>query len=406
MPSTRQPTVFCHLPLRPALALFAAGLLAPLGADELDPAPLVDPAEVSAGFAPGDVLQPLERTLLATRPIFNYRLTRIEGVLSSPGTERSTTSQVLSVALHWNLGESFVLRYSPSWTTYSGDTFDDNVAHPVHLSYQRGFADWNVQAGHSYVRTSLPLIETARQTTQDSHVTSLRAQRALGARTTLELGLRRDFRRVQNFTDIEGWATESWLHYQVTDAISTSVGYGFGLVDVDQSPDMRYHRLHGRVRWVPTAKLRVDFRAGAETRKLVGSSLPDIETPLYAASVSYEPLPHTRLALAGERSVSPSYFAGIVNRGSSWQLQLTQRMFERFHLDLSFVRRTLRQRLADAAVAANREDTGSAIRARVGTHFHRRGRIAVFYQHRRNSSTDAGFDFTGNQYGLEFTLRY
>jgi hypothetical protein len=327
-------------------------------------------------------------------------------LLLEPGEEQSTTTQSIELGLRWNLGQHFAFRYSPAWTFYSNDAFEDNLAHSASLRWQRSFVAWNVQASHNYARTSDLLIETGQQTKQELHSSSFKGQRPLGALTILELGLTQYIRSADGFSDTSSWSTQNWLHYQLSSLITTSAGFTYGYINMDDSTDMSYYQFNGSIRWHITERIDLSLRGGAETRRFLDTDVPDSSTPVYSVQLRYNPVSTTVLSVTGDRSVSPSLFASQVNRTATWQAMLSQRLFERFHLDLAFVRRTASHRGSAENVSVNREDKGRLSRVGVRTSIYTRGTAAVFYQHSRNRSNDPAFNFDGGQVGFDFVFRY
>jgi hypothetical protein len=227
---------------------------------------------------------------MITKPEFFYRYLWADGVLSAPGTERTTSINFFALTLHWNIGDYLKFRYTPSWTFYSNSAFDENIGHQAVLTYEQGFSVWNVRATNRYSRTEIPLIETGQQTKVNSDATTLRAQRSIGAHTTLDLGLSQNLRSTENFSDFSEWGTEDWVHFEHTPQLSTSIGAVYGYVDVSDGSDMSYQQIRGRIRWHLTDKIHLDARGGLETREFRDSELGTSRTPVYGASVQYTPV--------------------------------------------------------------------------------------------------------------------
>lgn len=389
-----------------ALILLSAVFLVSSAANELDPGPLPDSEGLVDQNVAGAALQPVKRTILATRPAFHYSIVRAEGVLAAPGALTTTTIHTASVALHWNLGQFVSVRYRPLWTMYSGDIFEDNLGHNAMVLWQRSFVDWNTRASHRYLRTSKPLIETGVQTQQETHGTSLEAQRRIGARTLLDLQLGQTLREAETFSNFKEWSTEDWLHYQATSAISVSGGIKAGYIYADQAADMKFGELRARLRWRLTEKFHFDGRIGVEQRKFVDSRAETTDTPVYGGVLVYRPVETTSFSVAGDRAVSPSYLVGQINRISVWKFALSQRFLQRYFADLIYLRRNATFQSSSAGIATVREDHGRTLSIRIRTHLFNRGSVALLYQHKRNRSNDARFDFSGDQIGLEFTFSY
>ncbi len=53
-------------------------------------------------------------------------------------------------------------------------------------------------------------------------------------------------------------------------------------------------------------------------------------TPIYGASLNYEPIETTVLTVSANRQVEPSFFSDQVTRTTSWNASLNQRLLEHF----------------------------------------------------------------------------
>ncbi len=395
------------LHLNRGAAVFALALPFVVRGSELDPTPIIAPATpAEPAMDTSSVTQPVERAFLATHPLFQYQYTYAEGVLSSPGQSQNTSIQTASVGLHWNLGSDLTFHYTPTWTFYSNRAFRNIVGHDAGVVAEGALDQWNVRGSYQYLKEATPLVETGQQTNQETNTAMVQTQRALTPDTTLELGLEQYLRSAKGFSTYRDWSTEDWLHHALTPVTSVSLGGAYGRVSVTNSPDMQYEQLNGRVRWQPTDKIRADLRGGLEWREFLHSTSPNARTPIYGATVMYRPFETTSISLLGDRVVSPSYFPGQIDRSSSWQVQLSQRLLGRVMMDLSYIHRTASYSADVASVITTRHDDGDGIRLNLGTSFRERGSIAAFYEYRRNRSSQADFGFGGSQFGFTVSYHY
>jgi hypothetical protein len=400
-------SMLSQLRLRPCAAVFALlALLSTARGDELDPSIDIAPEGFAAPVTGATVLRPIERVLSATHPLLRYSYTHAESVLSGPARPQSTSIQDLSVTLHWNLGRDLLFRYTPTWTFYSNSVFEDNVSHQGLVYLRHGFVDWNLLVSDRYLRTSRPLIETARQTTEERNTAEIQAQRSLGSRATLELGVGETTRTTQNFTGFMDWFSDDWVHYELSSHILVSGGFGFGYVDMDDGPDMNYRRVNGRIRWRVTEKIKIDARAGYEARRFEGPAASASRAPIYGFKLSYQPLELTALSVQSDRRLTPSYFSGQIDRIANWQIDVRQRFFGRFYADVAFVRRTATHHFGLASGLDTREDSGRSWHVRVTANPRPNCSLSVFYQTKRNRSSDAAFGFDGDVFGAEFDFRF
>jgi hypothetical protein len=110
--------------------------------------------------------------------------------------------------------------------------------------------------------------------------------------------------------------------------------------------------------------------------------------------------------LSAERIVAPSYFKSEFNRTTTWQASLSQRLLGRLHLNLDYVHFSATRRSSVLAVSTVRHDDARSIRAKLSTDFRSRGMVAVFYENKRNHSSDNAFNFQDDEFGAEVTFRF
>ena len=304
------------------------------------------------------------------------------------------------------LGSRWIADYTPTWTYYSNEAFRDRVAHAASLKGGISFTDGNAQFVQSYALTTDSLVETGRQTRQETADTSLTVNYSLGRRSHLQAGLSRGLRYVENAPNSREWTTNESLHYQFSSRLDTAIALRYGYVDVDTGTDMHFVEPQLQVGWRPVDKLRFDAHMGRQHRTFAASGLAPLNSSTYGVSAQYQPTETTALVFAADRGVSVSYFSNQVNENSGWNASFSQRLFQRFTLSGGYGRHRTRYIPAGVVIVTGRNDQISTFNLRFGTSFARRGHIAVFYQHTRNQSNTSGFGFSSNQTGLEIGYRF
>lgn len=380
--------------------------VSPAATDELDFVPSSASSASDAGVPVDRALRPLEQALRSLHPELVYTFVRAQGVLSEPGNEQATTIQTVSLATFINLGQFLIVRYRPSWSYYSNEAFDNSFAHEAGAQFARSLVEWNLRASYRFSDITVPLVETGMQTSLELHEATFQGQRRIGARSLLELSVRQSTRRAGEFSSSETWSTQNWFHYELSESVSAAAGFVLGYASVGDGNDMSFHQLNGRIRWQPAGKLWLDANGGVETRRFLDSDLDDAHTPVYGAALTYKPLDHTTLTINGDQTVSSSYFQRQIHRTNSWQATLSQRVLGRFHVGLSYRRRGSSYSPTSATTQADRQDEGRVWRIDVSTSLYHRGALTVFFQDKRNASTDPRFAFDGHQIGFHFSLAY
>lgn len=374
------------------------------------PPPPPDTAVLTSG-ASGEVFKtpqtaPIQWGDVGVHPHVFYRLTYGDGVQVTPGLQEKTTVHSVSPGLAFDYGSHWTADYTPTWTFYSNEAFRDTVAHNASLKGAAGFTDGQLVFSEQYARSSDPLIETGRQTRQESSATSLTATYALGTRSRIDASIGYNLRYVDIAPDSRDWSTHDWLHYQFTNRLDGAVGFGLGYTAIDPGADMSYAQELVRIGWRPLDKLFVDIHGGREQRKFRKSNTAKLNNPNYGAAVTYQPIETTALSFSADRSVGVSYFADQATQHTSWSLGFDQRLLQHFHLSGSVGRSKNEYIAAASTVVTAREDRTTSSSLRLSTSFLRRGTIAIVYLHTHNSSSASGYTFTSDQTGLELGYRY
>jgi hypothetical protein len=308
--------------------------------------------------------------------------------------------------MSFDIGTRWTADYTPSWTYYSSDKFANTVAHSASIHGTAGFTDGSIQFGQNYVRSSDPLVETGRQTRQETANTSLSVNYALGRHSRLDAIFGHDLRYASGAPNTRSWTNQEWLHHQVSNRIDAAVGIGFGWVNVDPGADMRSTEPQVRLGWRPIDKINVDVHAGQEHRTFRAPGVAAMNNPTYGASIHYQPVGVTSIFFSADRGVSASYFQNQVNERATWSMGFDQRLLERFHLNAIYGRSRVRYIPAAAVRVVGRDDETSTFSLRLSTSFLRRGTIGLFYQRMHNSSNVGLYQFSSDQSGLEIGYRY
>jgi hypothetical protein len=405
------------------LCLFVASISLPANAQEvIAPPPEVSttpPAsrQIQSGGSPVSALSgitpmlsregPLAQWgLVSVRPHLLYRLLYGDGIQSSPGQPVTTAIQQFAPGILFGLGTHWTLDYTPTWTLYSSHAFRNTLDHAVSLLGGTSYGDWTFGFSQGYVSSSPTLVETGQQTRQEIYSTGINASYHLGIRTLLDMAVSQNVRSADTFTSSRDWSTSDWLHYQFSPRLDAAIGLSCGYVNVSAGSDMTYTRPQGQITWKATDKISVNVQGGVENRKFHSGGAGDLNSPVYGASVQYQPVETTRLILGATRDVSASYFENQVIKSTGWNAGLEQRLLQEFYLSVGFAQRKARYVATTNGFTAGRDDQNDSFDVRLRTTFLRRGSIAVLYQINHNSSNFSGYGFSSHQIGLEIGYRF
>ena len=431
------------------------GLMDPRAADAQ--AAIFDPNSVLANPAPSPPLQTLEQQSvpnamdvfqpagagavnplpqifrygpLQLHPSLDYSLSYGNGLQSAPGNQQATIIQTLSPGFRLDLGRHWVLSYTPAFTFYSSDQFQNTVNQAFALTGGFAYEDWQFGLSQSAGYSSSPTVATAAQTDQTSYGTSLSASHPLTSKISADLGLNQSISLASGFEDSYTWSTMDWLNYQFWSRLNVGIGAGGGYVMIQSdSPvagantkhqgnnpsslagNQTYEDLQARVNWRATDKISFQISGGFDDRQFSTADTGDSLSPIFSASIQYQPFRDTQISLTAGSSVSSStlYVEAQQTQTTSVGLNLSQKLFRKFSLGLGVAYAETDYSTAvnaAAAAAANRTDDIASFNASLSHPFFQRGTWSVFYQYSDNTSNQHGFTFASNQMGFQIGYRF
>jgi hypothetical protein len=342
----------------------------------------------------------------AISPHLLYRFLYGDGIPSGPGNQQKTAINEISAGILLNLGDRWTADYTPTWTFYSNRAFQDTVNHLFQLNGGASYEAWNFGLTDSFARTNSPLIETGRQTKQETSATGLNALYTVTSAVALELTASQNLRYVWGAPDSYEWSTMDWLHYQFAPQLDTAAGMGYGYVEMTSSPSMAYETYEGRVNWRATDKIALNVTGGAEIRQFRNSGQGTLTSPIFNASIDYSPTDTTQLSFGTSRTINSAYFTSQIVKTTSWFASLSQRLLEHFFLITTFTQGQSTYEATSSGVAAGREDRTYAVNVRLQTRLFHRGTAAIFYQRTHNTSNDSAFAIASNQVGFQLGYKF
>lgn len=333
-------------------------------------------------------------SLAVLNPSISYSVRYGDGISYGASLRESTTMQQLSPSIRINAAERFTAAYTPSFTWYSSDNLADRVNHRASLKAVGRMGITRISFTQTYSSYSAPLIETAEDTKQAMWGTNVGFATPLGARTNLDLSFGRQSRSTQRFTDVVSWSGFAWLRYRYSQAVGLAVGAGGSYNEVNPGADMYSRDLRTQVTWAPGSKLSVSADFGLNISGFSGSGRGNITSPVYGVAVRYALTSTTVLSVSAHKVVSASYFRDQLTESSRHSINLNQRLFEHFmlnvgvgHSDSQYVNRLLESSREGPAY------TRWSYSARISTRMFDRIGVAAFWQSSENDSAIARYDY-------------
>ncbi|MCL4190561.1 MAG: outer membrane beta-barrel protein [Thermoguttaceae bacterium] len=339
--------------------------------------------------------------ILTFHPHVVYELVYGSGILSGPGQEENTFLHTLSPGMTFSIGPRWRLDYTPSLKFYSSEGYEDTLDHAVSLNGSAVSAGWLLTLGHGYRSSSDALVETASQTSQDTHTTGLGASRSLTDTTTLELGLAQSLRLAEDFTDTYSWSTTDWLDKQLRPNFAVAAGLKAAYELLDPGTDMTSEQLLGRVRGRMVNRLNYSVEGGVEFRQFVDSDAPMKVSPTVNGALSYQVFEPTTVAVSLSHDLGTSYYADEFTETTRVGGSLSQRLLGKIHLSVSGGYSFMKYSSTLASDTVVREDETPNFQSGLSTRFLRRGSVSVFYRWSQNASGLAGYSYNSNQIGFQ-----
>ncbi len=357
------------------------------------------------------------------RPHLDYQFLYGNGIESSPGQQHKTIVQQVSPGAMFDVGAHWTLDYTPTLSFYSSSNFRDTLNQNVQLNWGSAYNDWFLNGSQSYSSTSDPNEETATQTGQQTYATAFNASYQFNKKVSLDLGFNQNFNYIgnsqssagllQNLASSRSWSTMNWLNYQFWPRLSAGLGLGMGYNQQDNSPDSIDEQYQARVNWRATDKVSFQLSGGLEDQQYLSGGAGALESPIFGATIQYQPFKQTEISVTANRTVSSSAFQGQVTESTSITCDLNQRLFGHLHLDVSGGYNSTKYVSSFAGFSTGRSDDTYTLTPRLSFPCLKRGSIAVFYDYSKNSSTQTGFaagssafSYSSSQIGIEISYRY
>jgi hypothetical protein len=366
--------------------------------------------------------QPFKCGPVVFRPQLSYQLICGSGIESGPGSPQNTIVQQFSPGMIFDIGSHWTLDYTPTLSFYSSSQFRDTVDHSAMLQWGTAFHDWFVTASQSYAKTSEPQLETAAQTDQQTYITALNATYQFNDRLSAAIGLNQDLNYFgQGSTNLllglsnsRAWSTMDWLYDQFWSRFNAGIGVGIGYNQQVGSPDSWYQQYEASVSWRLTDKISFQVNGGLEDLQYLSSVSSDLLTPIFGATLQYQPFDQTKFSVSATRTVASSYYENEAIEATSINGDFNQRLFGGISLDLNGGYTTSSYVATIIGLSTGRNDNSYSFNVRLTCPFPKRGTVAIFYQYSSNSSSQTGFaasdssafSYSSSQYGFDISYNY
>lgn len=360
-----------------------------------------------AGEVPGaQPVQPFRYKFLTFRPHADYQFLYGTGILANPGQPEDTFIQQIAPGLRLDIGDHWILDYTPVWTIYSNNQFHNAFGQTAALTGGTVYGSWILGLVQTYTDTSQPQTETGTQTREQAFDTTVNGTYTMNSKMSLDLALIQSFNAAESLQNYREWETIDWLNYHFGDRFNIGVGIGVGYDNPDASPNMLFEQYLGRIRWRATDKISFQVHGGVEDRQFLSGGYSALLTPVYGVGIQYQPFEQTQISLNAEQTVEVSIFDNQITENVGFDANLHQRLFGRLFLDIDGGYQNIQYLTPGNSSSAVRTDDYSFLKTRLSTAVFTRGKVSIFYQFSNDASTTPGFSYTSQQVGFEISFAY
>lgn len=370
-------------------------------------------AEITSAFKKTGPL--FQRGPIAVRPHLNYRVFYSSGLLNPDQLESDeSTIHEISAGSRFDIGQRWTADYTATQSYYSNPIFKNNLSHSATLDGRFSFDNISAGVGARYGTGSPIRVETGRQTKQESYSANANLTYELGDRIFIDTTVTRSMRLTNadiaspQWTDADwrSWVLTGRLNYRITPRLSVGTGMTATFDDVSRGSDMNAYQPNLQITWRPTDRISVNAEGGRETRRIDNNLVGDLKNDVYNASLGYQAFATTSVTVTASRGVTASYFANQITRSTSAGINLSQRLLQRYFLTVGTTR-AISDYIATAnGFTAARRDRYSSYNGRLSTVLFTRGSLGLFFQHGQNATNAREFQFSSDQYGMEFSYQF
>jgi hypothetical protein len=349
---------------------------------------------------------------LNLHPYFSYQVSYGSGISRRVGEQSSSWIHRFSPGILINLGEHWSLNYTPTLRWYSDERFTDGLDHRVSLTGRTTLREWNLGLSQTFSRTTDPLIETGSETDQDTYGTSVRANRALNSKVSIDLGVSQSLRFVdtdsgsRRLTNRKSWSTMNWIDYKYQERLSLGFGAGFTYDDVQLGSDMTSQQVQARLRWLPGDKLSLGLSGGLDIRQYLDADISGTVSPIFSATAGYQLFETTSLFASLSRTVSPSYYSQTLSESTGLSAGVNQRLLSRFFLNVRGGYTIRDYSVTSRDGGRSDEQETYSFGASLGTGFLKRGSVSIFYNKSWTDYGVQGQNYNPQTVGAQISYRF
>lgn len=384
--------------------------MAPLPDPNVDDVPPLDGERLPAVQTPLDQ----EGGLWRIRPIFSAGVTYDDNIFITNSNRKSdlifnfNAGLALEFGDYRNLQDNYLLlEYLATGYFFNRYTSQNSFDQAASLLGQYRFESLAVQAESRYQTLSGAERQVGAFTDRTLLFNALRTDYAYSEKTSLDA----EVNQRSNYypQNLSSYYYEGKVGFDYSIFPKTLIGLEgiFGLAQVQESPDMWYQTLNGRMDYAVTGKTVAKASGGIQFNEYVGGGEPLRLIPVFSLGAEHLLFTKTRLSLVAYRNLqaSPS-IAGQDYIATGGEIGISQEFASKFEIALStgyendtYVANTTR-------TDASRVDNFFFVRPTVSYNFLKYMKASLSYEYRSNNSDKNEDTWFDNKLNLELSARF
>lgn len=381
------------------------------------PQMIFDSQVAAEGPPPGPVrpATPFSFGDIVLRPHVMYSYMDEQGLLYSPGNDRSSIVQNFAPGLLVNWGQDWSANYTPTWIRYSNPAFHGGIDQLADVEAAFNPANWLVQVSQTISITSDPQIETGMQTTERNYNTSISASKAL----TSELAATASFAQALSsanviYPDSRQWSGTGGLRFQWLPQVTMSANFSAGFFEVVHSTDGYFiSPTLGLLIETWDRKLTLNASAGVKRQVFYQRGrISSVDAPTAHLDATLHPYAGTSIELFADTSETFSQLLDDGTRRTDWGIAVNQLLVSHFNLYVSATRAEVSYQNFGyepglGSVSLERGDLVNTLSTSLGlVRILKRGTLKAVYEASRDSSSVAGYNYSSREIGAELSYAY
>ena len=302
------------------------------------------------------------------------------------------------------------LRYTPSFIFFTEQDRNNAIDHDALVSGQWRPDPWKFGLQQSYQNYSGALVDVGNRVDRQVYNTSLEAVYELTPKTSFELDGRQSINDFKTpLRSYNEWQVAGWMDYEVMPLLKTGLGITGGFVDVNPGANQTYQQILARATYSLTELLDVRGSAGGELREFDGGQR-NRANPVFTLGASYHPQENTTLKLDAYRRSQASALQ-VKNQDQNYTTTgfsggVRQVLFENYALNLTGGYEKSDYTSNVGGQSADRHDNYFFAQFAADANLLDKLTVGVFYQYRKNDSSDPTHGFENHQVGLNISYRF